>query len=185
MPQQEYYQPSNHFSKLFEKDAMRIKEADPSLNISLGALVLIAGFIRDSDFIAFANERFGKNEKLCVVNVGEALAVTLLMLASGLYRSMRACANICECLPLVSLLNLNPSIKSSDFNRDVMSRALAILSQDGERFFNDFATHVYIKFDLGDVIEIHVDSTSMYFYKLDSKTDELIELSSEELSELK
>lgn len=136
-------------------------------HVSLGSLVLTVGFIRDTNFIARINEKCGKGAKYCKVNVGECLAVMLLMLAAGRYNSLSQCALDAKELPLISLLDLDSSISLSDFSRHVMGRALAIFRQEALTFFNEFAMDVYYKYGLALVIEVHVDSTSMYFYKID------------------
>lgn len=177
---------SKSLIKRFKKDLKALKKSDLAKEDSfeLNSVILIAGFIRDTNFIARANALFGKNENHCKVNVGEALAVMLLMLASGRYQSMSKCAVTILDMPLVNLLDLDPSIEPSDFSRYVMGRALAIFAQGGQQFFHEFAIDVYQQYGLTDVIEVHVDSTSMYFYKLDDKGDE-VPMTPEEVDELK
>lgn len=171
------------FVDTYYEQCDKLKQTKTVKPVFIGAAVLMAGFIRNTNFVARINERFGKNEKLCKVNVGEALAVMLMMLAAGLYQSLSDCAIQVKNMPLVNLLGLDPLIESADFSRHVMGRALAIFAEEGQQFFNEFVTSVYLQLGLTDVIEVHVDSTSMYFYKVDNNGDE-VPLTCEEVKEL-
>lgn len=170
---------------LYQETYNKLEQSNTVEPVFLGAVVLIAGFIRATNFIAQVNEQFGKDERHCKVNVGEALAVILLMLAAGMYRSLSNNAVKVQHMPIVNLLDLDPLIEPSDFSRHVMGKALAIFAKDGEgqRFFNTFAMSVYLMFSLADVIEVHLDSTSMYFYKVDENGVEIL-MTPEEVNEL-
>lgn len=151
----------------YQQEYEQLQHSITIKSVPLGALLLIAGFIRDTNFIARINEKCGKNANLGKVTVGECLAVMLLMQMAGRHKAWNKRAVKAEDLLLISLLDLNPSILSIDFSCQVMGRALELFSPEAPMFFNEFATSVYSQYGLAEVIEAHVYTSSMYFYKTD------------------
>lgn len=160
---------ADEFRKFLKKNEKN-KEKHKTEYVFVGAALLLAGFIRDTQFVAKVNERFG-NEDLGKVNVGEALAVMMLMLALGLNNIMSDQSSSIRGLLQANLLGLDPSIEPSDFSPQVLGKALDIFAQGGQQFFQEFTNAAYkqygliTEYGLADVTEVHVNSTSMLFYK--------------------
>lgn len=122
------------FVDTYYEQCDKLKQTKTVKPVFIGAAVLMAGFIRNTNFVARINERFGKNEKLCKVNVGEALAVMLMMLAAGLYQSLSDCAIQVKNMPLVNLLGLDPLLRVQIFHDMSWAERLLSSQKKGSSF---------------------------------------------------
>lgn len=104
--------------------------------------VLMAGFIKESDFIEFTNSRLGKKREH-KINRGEALAVLLLCMAGGRYTSLLGTQEQIMQMPVSSYIDLPEGCGPKHFTREVFADALsALFNYDHEKFFREFAGHV-------------------------------------------
>lgn len=92
---------------------------------------MMAGFIKSTRLIYFANERFGKT-KQHIINHGEALAILLIVIASGEYKYLIGLQD----MPLSNLLHLSKKCSLEHLTCKVFADALTTLFKYGHEQFS-------------------------------------------------
>lgn len=126
-------------------------------------MILMAGFLSATGFVAFVNKRIGKQGQH-KIDRGQSLAALLIILYNGSYRSLNASESHIIGTALPALLRIDPEIKPEYFNRDVFADALeSIYSYGSDKLFSEYAVHVkslnLTKLNFSD--SVHIDTSSM------------------------
>lgn len=126
-------------------------------------MILMAGFLSATGFVAFVNKRIGKQGQH-KIDRGQSLAALLILLYNNSYRSLNASESHIIGTALPALLRIDPEIKPEYFNRDVFADALeSIYSYGSDKLFSEYAVHVksfnLTKLNFSD--SVHIDTSSM------------------------
>ena len=144
------------------------------LNKDIGQALLIAGFIADTKFIEFVDERMpkaGKTDKL-VLTHGQVLAILLVVLFAGQFRSLLGLHSKLSKLAIHGLLGLSPEIRIEDISSEECSSTLDALWEYGcDKLFEEYVAAVYKQYSLGECTEANFDSTAYRAYSSDSPAD--------------
>lgn len=158
------------FKRLFQRyqeEYDNLPASEKSESFELGSEMLLAGFIKESQFVSKVNEYLAKAKQESAsagaAGTGEALAVLWLHLAANFFQFMRKAEITFQRNPMASLLNL-PDIKAEDLSPEVMDQAIAWLSSEGESFVNDFVIHAYPDFIREKVEVLHLAETGLCYY---------------------
>lgn len=129
--------------------------------------LMIAGFIDESELVAFIDERMPKINAHKVTH-GQAIAVLLLCLSAGQYNSMTGALEQLKGIPIRAYLRLPPEIQATDFGRDILVSALdALYEYDSRKLFAEFSAHV-VKKMMASAFHpeaVSLDTTSVSSYK--------------------
>ena len=150
------------------------QDNDGLQNKDIGQALLMAGFLADTKFIDFVDARLpktGKTDKI-VLSHGQVLAILLVVLFSGQYRSLLSLQGKLSKLAIHGLLGLAPEIRIEDISRDVCSFSLDVLWEYGcAQLFEEYGAAVYKQYNLGECTEAHLDSTNYITYHSESPAD--------------
>ena len=144
------------------------------LNKDIGQALLIAGFIADTKFIEFVDERLpkaGKTDKL-VLTHGQVLAILLVVLFAGQFRSLLWLHSKLSKLAIHGLLGLSPEIRIEDISSEECSSTLDALWEYGcDKLFEEYVAAVYKQYSLGECTEANFDGTAYRAYSSESPAD--------------
>lgn len=144
------------------------------LNKDIGQALLIAGFIADTKFIDFVDERLpkaGKSDQF-VLSHGQVLASLLVVLFAGHFRSLLGMQSKLSKLAIHGLLALALEIRIEDISREACSSTLDALWEYGcDKLFEEYGAAVYKQYKLVDGTEAHLDSTAYRAYNSESPAD--------------
>lgn len=143
-------------------------------NKDIKQAILIAGFIADTKFIDFVDERLPKSDKTekLVLSHGQVLASLLMVLFVGQFRSLLGMQSKLSKLAIHGLLGLAPEIRIEDISREACSSTLDALWEYGcDKLFEEYGAAVYKQYKLVDGTEAHLDSTAYRAYNSESPAD--------------
>lgn len=136
----------------------------------LFTMALIAGFIRETGFIALLDERLKPKMRAHNISHGEAIALLMLSMTNGRYTAIYDLIDNFTNVP-VDLLLEREHLQAKFAQKDVILSALQAVSEYGsQKLFQEFACHAHKFFVVGSTVAIHMDSTSISLYhRLDDK----------------
>lgn len=136
----------------------------------LFTMALIAGFIRETGFIALLDERLKPKMRAHNISHGEAIALLMLSMTNGKYTAIYDLIDNFTNVP-VDLLLEREHLQAKFAQKDVILSALQAVSEYGsQKLFQEFACHAHKFFVVGSTVAIHMDSTGISLYhRLDDK----------------
>lgn len=144
------------------------------LNKDIGQALLIAGFIADTQFIDFVDERLpkaGKSDQFVLAH-GQVLASLLMVLFVGQFRSLLGMQSKLSKLAIHGLLGLAPEIRIEDISREACSSTLDALWEYGcDKLFEEYGAAVYKQYKLVDGTDAHLDSANYTAYHSENPAD--------------
>lgn len=147
------------------------QQANEGLQIKdIKQAILIAGFIADTNFIGFVDERLPKTDKSdktdkLELSHGQVLASLLVVLFAGRFRSLLGVQSKLSKLAIHGLLGLSPEIRIEDISREVCSSTLDALWEYGcDKLFEEYGAAVHKQYNLGECTKAHLDSANYTAY---------------------
>lgn len=154
------------------------QQANEGLQIKdIKQAILIAGFIADTNFIGFVDERLPKTDKSdktdkLELSHGQVLGSLLVVLFAGRFRSLLGVQSKLSKLAIHGLLGLSPEIRIEDISREVCSSTLDALWEYGcDKLFEEYGAAVHKQYNLGECTKAHLDSANYTAYHSETPAD--------------